>query len=173
MIIEMKKQNDKPLTDEEAILKKLRINDIAEITKKGLKKLSSLHIDPEVLKKLIEQIPHFSELAKAVMHDYSLSFQKVLESDTASQAYSDACRSMLESGDLNSDQKLKILEDMKEMAREKREHFARPLSAVPIFTRPSHRPSFLLCKFVILLVIGLCPFCGACFSTRNLTIDHP
>ncbi len=122
MIIEMKKQNDKPLTDEEAILKKLRINDIAEITKKGLKKLSSLHVDPEVLKKLIEQIPHFSELAKAVMHDYSLSFQKVLESDTASQAYSDACRSMLESGDLNSDQKLKILEDMKEMAREKREH---------------------------------------------------
>lgn len=122
MIIEMKKQNDKPLTDEEAILKKLRINDIAEITKKGLKKLSSLHVDPEVLKKLIEQIPHFSELAKAVMHDYSLSFQKVLESDTASQAYSDACRSMLESGDLNSDQKLKILEDMNEMAREKREH---------------------------------------------------
>ena len=122
MIIEMKKQNDKPLTDEEAILKKLRINDIAEITKKGLKKLSSLHVDPEVLKKLIEQIPHFSELAKAVMHDYSLSFQKVLERDTASQAYSDACRSMLESGDLNSDQKLKILEDMKEMAREKREH---------------------------------------------------
>lgn len=122
MIIEMKKQNDKPLTDEEAILKKLRINDIAEITKKGLKKLSSLHVDPEVLKKLIEQIPHFSELAKSVVHDYSLSFQKVLESDTISQSYSDACRSMLESGDLNSDQKLKILEDMKEMAREKREH---------------------------------------------------
>ena len=122
MIIEMKKQNDKPLTDEEAILKKLRINDIAEITKEGLKKLSSLHIDPEVSKKLIEQIPHFSELAKSVVHDYALSFQKVLESDTISQAYSDACRSMLEGDDLNSDQKLKILEDMKEMAREKREH---------------------------------------------------
>ena len=122
MIIEMKKQNNKPLTDEEAILKKLRINDIAEITKEGLKKLSSLHIDPEVSKKLIEQIPHFSELAKAVMHDYSLSFQKVLESDTISQSYSDACRSMLEGDDLNSDQKLKILEDMKEIAREKREH---------------------------------------------------
>ena len=122
MIIEMKKQNNKPLTDEEAILKKLRINDIAEITKEGLKKLSSLHIDPEVSKKLIEQIPHFSELSKAVMHDYSLSFQKVLESDTISQSYSDACRSMLEGDDLNSDQKLKILEDMKEMAREKREH---------------------------------------------------
>ena len=152
MIIEMKKQNDKPLTDEEAILKKLRINDIAEITKEGLKKLSSLHIDPEVSKKLIEQIPHFSELAKAVMHDYSLSFQKVLESDTASspslQACSDtlaACRLMLEDNSLNFEQKREILEYMKntgerlaEIERERREHnmklFLIQSAATAVFT---------------------------------------
>ena len=111
--------------NEEKVLKKLNIEDFRFLTKDHVIKLASMadRIDPEVMKKALEQFPEFSNATKEVVGINKDTLEKAFNENAKSvEDYYDVCKSListlqvqLEKDDLSFEQKQEIIKEMLEI----------------------------------------------------------
>ena len=114
------------LLSEQAVKKKLGIDDFRHLTKDKIISLASMihRMDPEVAKKALEQFPKFSETTSDILKDYRTTLDKGLESNAESvKVYYDSCNTIiqalereLENEELTFDERKYILEQMRYVA---------------------------------------------------------
>ncbi|MGM9570884.1 MAG: hypothetical protein ACI3ZR_01530 [bacterium] len=113
------------MISEEDVLKKLKIADFKHITKDKVIQMTSMldKMEPEIVKKVIEQIPDFSNTIKKILNEYNELLDKGLKSNNESikdvyDAYKKVITSLqkeLENENLTFEQKKYIIEKMKEI----------------------------------------------------------
>lgn len=111
---------------EQQILKKLDITDFRHLTKDKVIAFASLlpKMNPEVAKKALEQFPNFASTSLEVMKNYKEIMEQALDSSSETTKSSidmynqvmSSLQKMIENDDLSFDEKIYILEQMKEIA---------------------------------------------------------
>lgn len=119
------------MMSEAKVLKKLNITDFRHLTKDKVIKMASMldRVDPEVAKKALEQFPDFSKTVKEMLEEYKELLEKGLKSNDESvkavyDSYNAIIASLqkeLENEDLSFEQRMCIIEKMKEIAEKKDE----------------------------------------------------
>lgn len=112
---------------ERKVLKKLGISDFRYMTKdKVVQFASMLHqMDPRVAMKVLDQFPHYTQLATEMVGIYKDITTKILEANTSStKPFYDACASIiatlqkeLEDDDITSEERTTINRQMIEVAQ--------------------------------------------------------
>ena len=111
---------------EQKVLKKLDIPDFRSLSKDKIIAFASLlpKMDPEVAKKALEQFPDFASSSLEVMKNYKDILEEALKSNSETTKMSigmynqvmDSLQKMIDNDDLSFDEKVYILEQMKEIA---------------------------------------------------------
>lgn len=114
------------LLTEQNVLRKLGIEDFRQLNKeKSIQFISMLDkMEPEVAKTALEQFPEFSNISKEILSEYKNTLDKGIESNNASikRVYDNynaiilSLQKELERTDLSFDEKVYILEQMKDIA---------------------------------------------------------
>ena len=111
---------------EQKVLKELDIPDFRHLTKDKVIAFASLlpKMNPEVAKKALEQFPNFASTSLEVMKNYKDVLERALDSNsettkTSIDMYNQvmvSLQKMIDSDNLSFDEKIYILEQMKEIA---------------------------------------------------------
>ena len=112
----------KNLTEQE-VLRKLKIDDFSQMTVKQFFELTSMkNVDPEIIKKAIEQIPEFAELIREMINHQKETVEKAMKSNDESMkncfdAWNRAINILekeLENENLSFDERMEIIEKIME-----------------------------------------------------------
>lgn len=164
------------LLTEQNVLRKLGIEDFRQLNKeKSIHFISMLDkMEPEVAKRALEQFPEFSNISKEILSEYKNTLDKGIESNNASikRVYDNynviilSLQKELERTDLSFDEKVYILEQMKDIVSK-------------IDKKDSENKKWLKGMAVVGGVIALtgiavlCVALGGAFDAKTPDIDPP
>lgn len=131
------------------------------IKEKGITVTNSFEkMDPDVFKKFLEQFPCFASTAANIVNNYKDSSDKIIEKDERRvSSYYDSCDQVislckieLDKGGFNAEERIKVLEIVKETAEKKSE---KDTQSKEFDSNRSNEHLLLACGMILILFISI------------------